>query len=62
MSNSLHMTSTIKKPKATLQSLLATSQVLTGTQVIEKQKAQQLLAEEFARAAEFESRNGKGRG
>jgi hypothetical protein len=45
------------KIKPTLDSLLATNQVLTGKQVIEKQKAKAKRLEEFAQAVEFESRN-----
>ena len=45
-----------KKIKPSLESLLADSQVVTGKQVIEKQKAKAKLLEEFAQAAEFEAR------
>ena len=49
------------KPKPSLDSLLASSQVVTGKQVIEKQKAKAKQLEEFARAMEFEERNNRGR-
>ena len=45
-----------KKTKPSLVNLLATSQVVTGKQVIEKQKAEAKQLEEFAQAAEFEAR------
>jgi hypothetical protein len=41
---------------------LVDSQVLTGKQVIEKQKAKAKQQEEFAQAAEFEARNQQTRG
>ena len=46
-----------KKIKPSLESLLADSQVVTGKQVIEKQKAKAKLLEEFAQAMEFEERH-----
>ena len=53
------MTDLQKKTKPSLESLLADSQVVTGKQVIEKQKAKAKQLEEFAQAAEFELRNNK---
>ena len=50
-----------KKTKPSLESLLASSQVVTGKQVIEKAKAKAKQLEEFAQAAEFESRNVRGK-
>lgn len=46
-----------KKPKPSLESLLADSQVITGKQVIEKLKQKEAQAEEFSKTAEFEERN-----
>ena len=46
-----------KKTKPSLESLLADSQVVTGKQVIEKQKAKAKQLEEFAQAVEFEERH-----
>jgi hypothetical protein len=46
-----------KRPKPSLESLLADSQVLTGKEDIEKLKEKAIQAEEFAKAAEFEERN-----
>jgi len=46
-----------KKTKPSLESLLASSQVVTGKQVIEKEKAKTRQLEEFAQAMEFEQRN-----
>jgi len=51
----------LKKNKPTLESLLATCQVVTGKQVIEGQKAKAKQLEEFALAAEFEQRNNRER-
>ncbi|MBU3537926.1 MULTISPECIES: hypothetical protein [unclassified Polynucleobacter] len=51
------MTDLQKKTKPSLESLLATSQVVTGKQVIEMQKAKAKQLEEFAQAMEFEMRN-----
>jgi hypothetical protein len=48
-----------RKTKPTLDSLLASSQVLTGKQVIEKEKAKAKQLEEFARAMEFEQQNNR---
>jgi len=48
-----------KKIKPSLESLLASSQVLTGKQVIEKEKAKAKQLEEFARAMEFEQQNNR---
>ena len=48
-----------KKIKPSLESLLADSQVVTGKQVIEKQKAKAKQLEEFAQAGEFEQRNNR---
>ena len=47
------------KPKPLLESLLATCEVVTGKQVIEKQKAKAKQLEEFARAMEFEQQNNR---
>ena len=49
------------KPKPSLESLLADKKVLTGKEVIQKQKAKEVQLAEFARAVEFESRNKKAR-
>jgi hypothetical protein len=46
-----------KKPKPTLESLLAENKVLTGKEVIQRQKAKEEQLAEFAKAVEFESRN-----
>ena len=46
-----------KKPKPTLESLLAENKVLTGKEVIQRQKAKEIRLVEFAAAVEFESRN-----
>ena len=46
-----------KKIKPSLESLLASSQLVTGRQVIEGQKAKAKHLEEFAKAVEFEERN-----
>jgi len=46
-----------RKPKPTLESLLAENKVLTGKDVIQKQKAKEEQLAEFAKAVEFESRN-----
>ena len=51
------MNDSLKKSKPTLESLLASSQVLTGKQVIEGQKAKAKQLEEFAQAVEFEERH-----
>ena len=51
-----------KKPKPSLESLLADNQVITGKQVIEKLKQKEAQAEEFLKAAEFEGRNQRNRG
>jgi hypothetical protein len=53
-----------KKPKPSLESLLADNQVVTGKEVIAKLRQKAIQAEEFAQAAEFEGRNqrNKGRG
>jgi hypothetical protein len=48
-----------KKTKPTLDSLLASSKLLTGKQIIERQKAKTKQLEEFAQAAEFEQRHKK---
>ena len=47
------------KPKPSLESLLATCQVVTGKQVIDGQKAKAKQLEEFAQAVEFEQRNSR---
>lgn len=48
-----------KKPKATLESLLCDSKVITGKIMIERQKAKEVEQELFQRAIEFEERNRK---
>ncbi len=48
-----------RKPKPTLESLLAENKVLTGKEVIQRQKAKEEQLAEFAKAVEFESRNRK---
>ncbi len=53
------MISPKKSPKPTLDSLLAATQVQTGKQVIEGQKAKAKQLEEFAQAVEFELRNSR---
>ena len=55
------MKNRVPKPKPTLDSLLASSQVVTGKQVIEEQKAKAKQLQEFALAAEFEQRNNRER-
>jgi hypothetical protein len=51
----------IKKPKPTLDSLLAESQVLTGKQVIQKIKEQEKRQKEFEKSVEDEMRNRRSR-
>ena len=51
------MNDSLKKNKPTLESLFATSQVVTDKQVVEGQKAKAKRLEEFAQAMEFEQRN-----
>jgi len=51
-----------KKVKATLESLLKDSQVLTGKDLIRKAKAKELALEQFNKSVEFEERNRKSRG
>ena len=46
-----------KKPKPTLESLLAENKVLTGKEVIQRQKVKEEQLAEFAKAVEFESRH-----
>ena len=53
------MNDSLKKTKPSLESLLASSQVVTGKQVIEKERAKAKQLEEFAQAAEFEQRNNR---
>ena len=48
-----------RKPKATLESLLISSKVITGKKMIERQKAKEVEQELFQRAIEFEERNRK---
>jgi len=55
------MKNRVPKPNPTLDSLLASSQVVTGKQVIEEQKAKAKQLQEFALAAEFEQRNNRER-
>ena len=50
-----------KKPKPSLESLLADKQLVTGKQVIENLKQKEAQMAEFALAAEFEQRNQKSR-
>jgi hypothetical protein len=50
-----------KKPKATLESLLIDSKVITGKIMIERQKAKEVEQELFREALEFEERNRKNR-
>ena len=50
------------RPKSSLESLLADKKVFTGKEVIQKQKAKEEQLAEFAKAAEFESRNKRARG
>ena len=53
------MSERIKKTKPSLESLLSSSQVVTGKQVIEKEKPKAKQLEEFARAMEFEQQNNR---
>jgi hypothetical protein len=53
------MSDSQKKPKATLESLLINSKVITGKTMIERQKAKEVEQELFQRAIEFEERNRK---
>ena len=46
-----------KKIKATLESLLKDSQVLTGKDLLSKAKAKELALEQFNKSVEFEERN-----
>lgn len=46
-----------KKPKSSLESLLAENKILTGKEVIQRQKAKEEQLVEFANSVEFESRN-----
>ena len=48
-----------RKPKATLESLLISSKVITGKKMIERQKAKEVEQELFQRVIEFEERNRK---
>jgi hypothetical protein len=45
-----------KKPKPSLESLLADKKVITGKEVIQKRIEKEEQLAEFAKAAEFESR------
>jgi hypothetical protein len=56
------MKDSLRKPKPTLESLLADRQVVTGRMVIDGLKARAKRQEEFARAVEFEARNKKNLG
>ena len=49
------MKESLKKPS--LESLLADKKVITGKEVIQRQKAKEEQLAEFAKAVEFESRN-----
>jgi hypothetical protein len=51
------MSDSQRKPKATLESLLINSKVITGKTMIERQKAKEVEQELFQRAIEFEERN-----
>ena len=51
-----------KKVKATLESLLKDSQVLTGKDLLSKAKAKELALEQFNKSVEFEERNRKSKG
>ena len=53
------MSDTQKKAKATLESLLSDSKVITGKTMIERQKAKEAEKELFREAIEFEERNRK---
>jgi len=48
-----------KKHKPTLESLLAENKVLTGKEIIKRQKAKEEQLAEFAKAVEFEQRNNR---
>jgi hypothetical protein len=50
------------KPKPSLESLLAENKVFTGKEVVQRQKAKEEQLAEFAKAAEFESRNKRAKG
>jgi hypothetical protein len=50
-----------KKVKATLESLLKGSQVLTGKDLLQKTKTKELELEQFNKSVEFEERNRKRR-
>jgi len=51
----------LKKPKPSLESLLAESKVFTGREVIQRQKAKDEQLAEFTKAVEFEARNKRAR-
>ena len=51
------MTESQTNSKPTLESLLRDSQVITGKDVIQKQKTKEEQLAEFAKAVEFEYRN-----
>jgi hypothetical protein len=55
------MSDSQKKAKATLESLLSDSKVITGKTMIELQKAKKAEHELFQKALEFEERNRKSR-
>ena len=55
------MSDSQKKVKATLESLLSDSKVITGKTLIERQKAKEEEQELFQKALEFEERNRKNR-
>lgn len=55
------MSDSQKKAKATLESLLSDSSVITGKTLIERQKAKEAEQELFQKALEFEERNRKSR-
>jgi hypothetical protein len=50
-----------KKVKPSLESLMAESKILTGKEIIQRQRAKEEQLAEFAKAAEFESRNKRSR-
>lgn len=46
-----------KKPKLSLESLLAENKVFAGKEVIQRERAKEEQLAEFAKAVEFEARN-----
>jgi hypothetical protein len=51
-----------KRVKATLESLLKDSQILSGKDLLSKAKAKELALEQFNKSVEFEERNRKRKG